>query len=271
MLAVCDPDLSGIATHVVGGFGQDTSARWTLVSASICKTTDHAQLKDSFRSFPSGHASTSAAGLLYLSLWLAAKLGVRLPSLHPSSSSYQQGLQAPTHQSSNATLLPLHTSQSDAAAPHPRGTENIAAAPPITLFFVSCIPFAIALYIASSRYADFHHHGFDVICGTLLGSATAVFAFRCYHMPAGAGWAWGPRSIGRAFGVGVGTAGYVGRESWESTVVGKGRKGKAGEQGKVEDKEEGQQAMATEEGTDVEGVTPLVNAYEWQRRGLVDP
>ncbi|KAL2353032.1 phosphatidic acid phosphatase [Cryomyces antarcticus] len=47
-----------------------------LSSHSICTQTDNAILKDGFRSFPSGHSSTSFAGLFYLSIYLAAKLHV---------------------------------------------------------------------------------------------------------------------------------------------------------------------------------------------------
>ncbi|KAI9879815.1 MAG: hypothetical protein M1830_006997 [Pleopsidium flavum] len=47
-----------------------------LSSSDICKPTNHAILKDGFRSFPSGHSSSAFAGLFYLSLYLAAKLHV---------------------------------------------------------------------------------------------------------------------------------------------------------------------------------------------------
>ncbi|KAF9577868.1 hypothetical protein BGW38_006654 [Lunasporangiospora selenospora] len=43
---------------------------------SVCAQTDKDILKDGMRSFPSGHASTSFAGLFYLSLWLAGKMHV---------------------------------------------------------------------------------------------------------------------------------------------------------------------------------------------------
>ncbi|KAI9691885.1 MAG: hypothetical protein M1822_007958 [Bathelium mastoideum] len=237
MLAVCQPDLSNVDQHAVGGFGQDLSARWTLVSASICQTTDASQLRDSFRSFPSGHASTSWAGLGYLSLWLAAKCGVRLPApLLPSSTYSSRRSLPPTSPSdfSSDATLPVHTkhtaNSTASTLTHPaRGVENLAAAPPTPLLALAFIPAAIAIYITSTRYADFHHHGFDVLFGSLIGIAASTFAFRCYHMPlaqglTAAGWAWGPRSAGRAWGVGVGTAGYVGEEGWESTVVGRRRK-----------------------------------------------
>lgn len=47
-----------------------------LSNSTICTQTDQAIMKDGFRSFPSGHSSTSFAGLFYLSLYLAAKLHI---------------------------------------------------------------------------------------------------------------------------------------------------------------------------------------------------
>ncbi|KAL8902269.1 MAG: hypothetical protein Q9207_004804 [Kuettlingeria erythrocarpa] len=47
-----------------------------LSNSSICTQTDHAILKDGFRSFPSGHSSSAFAGLFYLSIYLAAKMHV---------------------------------------------------------------------------------------------------------------------------------------------------------------------------------------------------
>jgi hypothetical protein len=48
----------------------------TLQTVDICTQKDDAKLQDGFKSFPSGHSSTSFAGLFYLSLYLAAKLHV---------------------------------------------------------------------------------------------------------------------------------------------------------------------------------------------------
>ncbi|KAG8722401.1 hypothetical protein FRC08_002882 [Ceratobasidium sp. 394] len=45
-----------------------------LVSVNICTQTDHARLKDGFRSFFSGHSSLSFAGLGFLSFYLAGKM-----------------------------------------------------------------------------------------------------------------------------------------------------------------------------------------------------
>lgn len=77
------------------------------------------------------------------------------------------------------------------------------------LLVLTCIPWFASIYIASTRWSDFRHDGFDILFGYLIGLICAVFAFRYYHLPIsqGAGWSWGPRSRDRSFwaGVGVGT------------------------------------------------------------------
>jgi diacylglycerol diphosphate phosphatase / phosphatidate phosphatase len=47
-----------------------------LVTVGVCTETNHHKLHDGWRSFPSGHASFSFAGLGYLSLFLAGQLHV---------------------------------------------------------------------------------------------------------------------------------------------------------------------------------------------------
>lgn len=55
--------------------GSHNAQPYGLVTDLICSVgIDNKTLRDGFRSFPSGHASTSFAGLTYLSLYLAAKL-----------------------------------------------------------------------------------------------------------------------------------------------------------------------------------------------------
>jgi membrane-associated phospholipid phosphatase len=57
LLARCDPDLSKIATYVVGGLGRTLTGAPTLVTAGICRNQDSSLVNDGFASFPSGHAS----------------------------------------------------------------------------------------------------------------------------------------------------------------------------------------------------------------------
>ncbi|SNX86169.1 related to DPP1 - diacylglycerol pyrophosphate phosphatase [Melanopsichium pennsylvanicum] len=55
--------------------GSTNATPYGLVTDTICTVgIDNKTLRDGFRSFPSGHASTSFAGLTYLSLYLAGKL-----------------------------------------------------------------------------------------------------------------------------------------------------------------------------------------------------
>lgn len=86
-----------------------------------------------------------------------------------------------------------------------------AAAPPLWLVCLAYIPIGGAIYISASRFFDFRHHGFDILSGSFIGIVIAILAFRFYHVPLGhgAGYAWAPRSRAKAFGVGVGTYGWV--------------------------------------------------------------
>ena len=230
LLARCKPDLSDIATHVVGGFGQDISARWTLVDSSICTETDMDVLDDGFRSFPSGHSSFSWSAMLYLSLFLCSKFAIAIPFLPNHTTSQLAG--SPT--SENHHLLPMtregrystddpQDQHYDTRDSHLIGKEDIpirnrAAAPPNHLIIIAFIPIGIAIWVTSTRFVEFYHFGFDMISGALIGILSAWFAFRWYHLPVrnGQGWAWGARSRNRAFGIAVGTNNYVGEEGWDS-------------------------------------------------------
>lgn len=57
LLSRCDPDLSDITAHVVGGFGNQVANGMLLVSYKICRQTNKSILDDGFASFPSGHSS----------------------------------------------------------------------------------------------------------------------------------------------------------------------------------------------------------------------
>ena len=61
MLSRCAPALARLAESTVGGYGQDIADRWVLVNQSICTQTDQAIMYDGFRSFPSGHASSTCS------------------------------------------------------------------------------------------------------------------------------------------------------------------------------------------------------------------
>lgn len=178
LLGRCQPDWENAGAHAVGGFAGESMAN-LLYSASICQQEDSDVLDDGFRSYPSGHSSASAAGLVYLSLFLASKFAVVIPQTQHNAK--------------------------------PQSLHNQAAAPPLYLLAMVLAPFALSVYISASRWFDFRHHGFDILFGYLIGLVAAVYCFYYYHLPisAGAGWAWGPRSNDRAFWVGVGRMGYT--------------------------------------------------------------
>jgi membrane-associated phospholipid phosphatase len=61
LLSRCQPDIAHLQQYVVGGIA-NVSSNGQLVSADICKNPDTKTLDDGFRSYPSGHSSSSAAG-----------------------------------------------------------------------------------------------------------------------------------------------------------------------------------------------------------------
>lgn len=190
MLARCEPNLSNIAAHVVGGYGQHVDIRWSLVDIGICTTTRRRVLADGFRSFPSGHSSFSWSGMVYLSLFLCSKFAIAIPFLPSHSPSQVAGLA----RSENRQLLPMNpdgrysmddsqdkrfdsrdsTSTSNPTQP----IRNRAAAPPNHLLIIAFIPLGVAVWISSTRYVEFYHFGFDIISGSLIGILSAWFAFR---------------------------------------------------------------------------------------------
>ncbi|OBT95300.1 hypothetical protein VE01_06628 [Pseudogymnoascus verrucosus] len=234
VIARCMPDLSQIAKYAVAGIPDVKGTTVTLVHAGICTNPDHSLLDDGWRSWPSGHSSFSAAGLVYLSLFLASKLALTLPFLSPKQPGQSDG----SYYSAFPSYLPPASSggyaskydRDDAAQAsnldHRQiAARNQAASPPLYLLALAFIPTGAAMYIAASRYSDFRHHGFDILSGSFIGTVAAFAAFRYYHLPLsrGAGWSWGPRSRSRAFWTGVGTGGYVGgnegKEAGEAVMM----------------------------------------------------
>ena len=129
--------------------------------------------------------AVSFAGLTYLTLFLCAKLAITIPFLN------------------------YHNISSGSTPP-----RRQAAAAPIYLLIFPLVPIGLAIYVSTTRYSDFEHHGWDIIAGAILGIASAWLGFRWYHLPInrGGGWAWAPRSPDRAFGRGIGHLTYVSNE-----------------------------------------------------------
>jgi membrane-associated phospholipid phosphatase len=262
LLSRCQPDLANLQQYLVGGIA-NSSSNGQLVSGDICKNPDDGVLQDGFRSFPSGHSSSGAAGLVYLSLFLASKFAVTIPFLTPSGYANEASFSAFPSRISNrsggdeyelAERKP-DTSEANGSAPPAEArvaqhTNTVAAvrrqaaAPPLYLLALTLLPTFTAIFIAMSRWFDFRHHGFDIISGFLIGTITAWYSFRYYHLPIsqGAGWAWGPRSHEKAFWAGIGSFSYATR---------KFRPGENGSMGVVRagDEEEGYARGASGEAT----------------------
>lgn len=235
LLDRCKPDLKNITKYVVGGGLAWGDANSQLVSHKICTQTDMSILNDGFRSYPSGHSSSAAAGLIYLSLFLASKFSVTIPYVMPtaaSAASSKYGSKAfpsrhrsdmdvdpyePSREPTNRSLSTTDTVSKDAEDEFGQNMKvqslrRQAAAPPLYLLVGTILPFGTAVFIAGSRWHDYRHTGFDILFGFSMGTVTAIYAFFYYHLPiqVGAGWAWGPRSDARAFWAGVGRLGFVG-------------------------------------------------------------
>jgi membrane-associated phospholipid phosphatase len=226
LLSRCIPNLAEKEKFVLGGFAEVDPA-FLVYSAAICTSTDKHKLDDGFRSFPSGHSSFSSSGLIYLSLFIASKLAITIPFLPANAYTADEFAAFPsrmsksssrinsngTRSSSNDSLEEAATDQKIVAA------RNQAAAPPVYLLVFAIIPFFASIYISSTRFSDFRHHGFDILFGYTIGVVTAIFAFRYYHLPIskGAGWSWGPRSKDRSFWAGVGVGNYVGDRGRKQT------------------------------------------------------
>lgn len=181
LISRCQPDIQNLTLYVVGGaLALEDRASilnpalgiGALVSADICQQTDSSKLDDGFRSSPSGHASAAAAGLIYLSFFLAGKLSVSIPFV-PQSEEESSTV------SPNSTLHHASTTARQTTDHYEKVAivRNQAAAPPIYLFCIMVIPFFISVFIAGWRWFNFRHHSSDIIFGYFIGALTSIFAF----------------------------------------------------------------------------------------------
>lgn len=219
LISRCEPDLANFSRYIVGGIAtEDVPSELSqvlsigmLVSAEICQQTDSYKLDEGFRSYPSGHSSSSSAGLLYLSLFLASKFAVTFPFVTPKAQADSSSFSAFPSRISSTRSSDGEAEQFIQHQRHLTSIRRQAAAPPIYLLAIMVIPTFLSVFIAGSRWFDFRHHAFDIMFGYLIGIITAVFAFYFYHLPirSGAGWAWGPRSPAKAWWSGVGSNSYA--------------------------------------------------------------
>lgn len=208
MLSRCEPDVANAMKYLVAGYA-NSLADGRLYSADICQQRDSAKLNEGFRAFPSGHSSISAAGLVYLTLFLASKLAVNIPFVPPSMKWRHEAFPS---RSGEYEPPASSSGTNNGRDPEIQSQRRQAAGAPLYLLVLVIVPFALAVYINCSRWFDYQHDGFDIIFAFLMGTVAAYYSFRFYHLPiaGGAGWAWRPRTHDRAFWAGVGKLGYVG-------------------------------------------------------------
>lgn len=218
MLARCMPSTGEVQEYAVGQYGAMFSQQWALVNYGICTQTDMSLLDDGFRAFPSGHTSrksssltyvgdnqlrtngniVSFAGLLYLALFLSAKLAITIPFMQLLPRTSTETVGCAKEKCHEDAVLPVHNHQ----APHrfldilKKGNGGAfcsvkdicrpfgcAAVPPVAILALPLIPIAAAIYIAATRYFQFYHDGLDVMCGALIGISSAWFGFRWSQLP----------------------------------------------------------------------------------------
>ena len=229
LLSRCNLDPATVQQYALGGEGSQLPLWNLLISSTACRQPDASKLNDGFASFPSGHSSCRSifswlfsmltllclvtwAGMFYLTLFLCSKFSVTIPYLLPHT--YESSPRDIKRHDGGLVNGDSNDSKNDVTA-WARSTSvplrEQAAAPPTYLFILPLICISIPAYVASTRFSDFRHHGFDIIFGSLMGIVISFISFRMYHLPIrrGAGWSWGPRSVSRAWGIGVGTQGYT--------------------------------------------------------------
>lgn len=224
LLDRCDPDLSKVDMYTVGGLGADLPGAPRLVTAGICRNQAKELRIDGFVSFPSGHASFSFAGLLYLSLWLCSKFSISFPYLGPlpfgAAAPAAAAIESSSPDQRNGNHIEeVKATENSSGSWLPAPSTSLraqGAAPPVYLQIIAFVPICVATFIAISRYFDHRHHGFDILFGAALGSFFAYIGFRLYHVPIrrSDGWSWAARSRRHAFFRGIGYGDLVVTEGW---------------------------------------------------------
>jgi membrane-associated phospholipid phosphatase len=74
-LTICQPDISLAQSHNATGLN-GVGFHQIMYTAEVCTNPNKKALKSAMTSFPSGHSTTAFAGLVFLFLWMNAKLKV---------------------------------------------------------------------------------------------------------------------------------------------------------------------------------------------------
>lgn len=142
-------------------------------SSSSYETCSSKNASTARRSFPSGHASVSFCGLTLLSLFFHHTFGV--PRLRLERQKFKFQKQNTLHESiNNETGLP--------DTRHPGSRHGGSCAQDLhhplryrCMSILSLTPMGLALFISASRVVDNRHFPVDVVGGSVLGTAVAIF------------------------------------------------------------------------------------------------
>ncbi len=156
---------------------------WDENTMSCHNSTEH--VNEAYRSFPSGHSSSSFAGLVFLTLWL----------LHLIRRSEEAralaALAASAHRGGGASA-PLSMHQVDRELMHLHSrvlrtkTMGGGRASRMWLVYLCFLPVCVCTWIAMTRLVDYWHHFSDVLAGALIGSVFAWFNFHSkFERPSG--------------------------------------------------------------------------------------
>ena len=103
--------------------------------------------------------------MVNLALWICARFSIAIPYL-----AQRAAVSATKENDAVNSRLVL-------------SAQRIQAAPPLWQIAVALTPIVVAFFIASSRYADFHHTEVDIIAGMVIGAVFGKASFRLFHMP----------------------------------------------------------------------------------------
>lgn len=188
LLSRCDPDWTNFEKYLVKDV-QLHSMTGQMVSADICRQTDKYKIDDGFRSYPSGHSSIAAAGLIYTLLFIVARMSVINPPFVPSAGSATIIVFGVTPAAFPSRVLTVLTTDipSRLRARTPGGkVQSMRHRPTISSIYIlafGLMLFGLSVFISGSRWHDRRHHGFDIVVGYCIGIVASILAFRYYHLP----------------------------------------------------------------------------------------